>query len=57
MGGLGDSNFKARYQDDKHSGESGWHCCRFLPWRKSFDEAQSDLNKYAKEKRWAVINL
>jgi hypothetical protein len=27
---------------------------KFLPIRETFDEAQSDLNKYAKQKGWAM---
>lgn len=49
MPGLGESNYKARYQKP---GKSGWKCMANLPWRKSFDEAQSDLNAMAKLKAW-----
>ncbi|KJR47378.1 hypothetical protein UF75_2222 [Desulfosporosinus sp. I2] len=41
--------FKARYQKP---GKAGWKCLNILPWRKTFDEAQGDLNDYAKIKRW-----
>lgn len=50
MGGLGESNFKARYQKP---GKKGWKCMGKMPWRKSFDEAQSDLNGLAKKKGWS----
>ena len=49
MGGLGESNFKARYNKPE---KMSWKGVQKLPWRKSFDEAQSDLNALAKEKRW-----
>lgn len=47
--GLGESNFKGRY---KKLSKSGWKCMKNLQWRKSFDEAQIDLNKMAKLKGW-----
>ncbi|HHW03392.1 MAG TPA: hypothetical protein GXX35_11410 [Thermoanaerobacterales bacterium] len=49
MGGIGGDAYKARYQKP---GKAGWHCMRNLEWRKSFDEAQSDLNAMAKLKKW-----
>lgn len=49
MGGLGESNYKARYQKP---GKSGWKCMANMEWRKSFDEAQIDLNAMAKMKGW-----
>lgn len=52
MGGLGESNYKARYQKP---GKSGWKCVVNLEWRKSFDEAQSDLNAMAKKKGWKEV--
>ena len=50
MGGLGESNFKGRYQ--KPGKKYGWKGIARLPWRKSFDEAQSDLNILAETKGW-----
>lgn len=50
MGGLGENNYKARYQ--KPGKKYGWKGVQKLPWRKSFDEAQSDLNALAKKKGW-----
>jgi hypothetical protein len=48
--------YKARYQrSDKH-GDVGWKGCAALPWRDTFDEAQSDLNTYAKLKGWEEWN-
>ncbi len=52
MSGMGESNYKARYQKPEKRGDAGWKCVRNLPWRKSFDEAQSDLNALAKKKGW-----
>lgn len=55
MGDLA-GTFKGRYQDDKHSGSVGWKGMRQMERRKRFDEAQEDLNKYAKQKGWEVWN-
>ena len=52
MGGLGESNYKARYQKPEKSGNIGWKGVAALPWRKSFDEAQADLNALAEKKGW-----
>lgn len=52
MSGIGDNTFKARHQKPEKKGSDGWHCLKALPWRNDFDEAQSDLNLYAKEKGW-----
>lgn len=52
MQGLGESNFKARYQKP---GKTGWKCMANMEWRKSFDEAQSNLNAMAKIKCWDEI--
>lgn len=51
MPGLG-TVYKARYQNDTHKGEVGWHGIRQLEWRESFDKAQKDLNALAKKKGW-----
>jgi hypothetical protein len=52
MPGLGENNYKARY---KKPGKSGWKCMANLEWRKSFDEAQSDLNALAEKKGWKEV--
>lgn len=52
MSGIGPSRYKGRYQDDKHSGTTGWKGMRQLPWHETFDRAQEDLNKYALLKNW-----
>lgn len=49
MGGIRDGRYKARY---KKLGKFGWKCMGNLEWRKTFDEAQSDLNAMAKAKEW-----
>lgn len=53
MAGLGDNTFKARYQKPEKNGSIGWKGLHAVPWRNSFDEAQADLNAYAKQKGWA----
>jgi hypothetical protein len=56
MGGLGESNFKARHQKPGKKDEwSGWKCMARLAWRKTFDEAQRDLNLLAKAKGWREV--
>jgi hypothetical protein len=52
MGGLGENNFKARWQKPEKHGSDGWHCVKQLPRRRTFDAAQSDLNALAKAKQW-----
>jgi hypothetical protein len=47
MPGLGESNYKARYQRPEKSGDIGWKGVARLPRRNTFDEAQEDLNVYA----------
>lgn len=54
MGGIGEGAFKARYQKPEKSGAAGWKGLTAVPWRETFDEAQADLNAYAKKKGWAV---
>lgn len=49
MPGIGINTYKARYQKP---GKPGWHGVAKLPWRESFDVAQADLNRLAKEKQW-----
>ncbi len=56
MPGLGESNFKARYQKPGKRGNTGWKGVPVLPRRKSFDEAQADLNQWAEKKRMRVID-
>lgn len=55
MAGLGESNYKGRYQDDKHEGRAGWKGMRQLQWQNSFDKAQEDLNRLATSKGWKPI--
>ena len=52
MSGLGDSSFKARYQKPEKHGDVGWKGMANVPWRKTFDEAQSDLNTLARKNGW-----
>lgn len=37
--------------------KSSSHGFRALPWRDSFDEAQADLNRYAKKHAWSEHSL
>lgn len=48
-GGIGQQDFKAFYNK---TGKYGWHGCRALPWRKTYEEAQKDLDDYAEKKGW-----
>ena len=52
MRGLGESNYKARYQKPEKRGSDGWHCVRTLPWRSTEKEAQADLDQLAAKKGW-----
>lgn len=53
MGGIGGTEYKARYQKpDKHGEHSGWRGLSSVPWRSTFDRAQTDLDRTAKEKGW-----
>lgn len=56
MGDLA-GTFKGRYQDDRHNGSVGWKGMRQIGRRDSFDQAQEDLNRYAKGKGWHAIGL
>ena len=52
MSGLGQDTFKARYQRPEKHGDVGWKGLASVPWRKTFEEAQADLNRLAQEKGW-----
>ncbi|MHB1152073.1 MAG: hypothetical protein ACYCWE_09750 [Eubacteriales bacterium] len=55
MPGISDPpSYKARYQNDKHTGGTGWHGVPIMKWRETFKEAQADLDEVAKKKGWAV---
>ena len=47
--------FKGRYQDDKHLGDICWHGMRQMERRECFEQAQEDLNCYAKSKGWKPL--
>lgn len=49
---LGKSNLKAIYQKP---GTSSWKWVEDFEWCESFDDAQSDLNEYAKSKGWEEL--
>jgi len=48
MEGLGDNTYKARYHKPENHTD-GWHCVRTLPWRDNIEDAQRDLDAYAKK--------
>jgi len=52
MGGLGENNFKARYQKPEKQGDIGWKVLAAVPWRQTREEAQADLDQLAEKKRW-----
>ena len=52
MSGIGDNSFKARYQKPEKTGNTGWRGLAAVPWQKSFQEAQMDLDRLAAEKGW-----
>lgn len=47
-----DGTFKGHYQDDKHNENDGWKGMPQMEQREYFDQAQEDLNRYAKQKGW-----
>lgn len=47
MGGIGGYSYKGRYLKP---GTLSWHCMTQLPWRKTKEEAQKDLDIYAQKK-------
>ena len=49
MTGVGESNYKARY---RKPGTCSWKCCRTLPWQRTAEAAQTDLDKMAARKRF-----
>ena len=49
MSGIGENSYKARYQKPR---EKSWKGLHTVPWRKTFDEAQTDLNVLATQKGW-----
>ncbi len=52
MSGLGENNFKARYQRPEKHGDVGWKGLAAVPWRGSREEAQADLDQLAEKKGW-----
>lgn len=47
--GIGGDTYKGKYKKIR---TLSWKCMRVLPWRKTFEEAQKDLEEYAKTKGW-----
>lgn len=56
MPGLGENNFKARYQLAEKHGGVGWKGLSSVPWRGSREEAQTDLDQLAEKKGWEEWN-
>lgn len=54
MPGLGENMFKARYHKPDKPENCCWHCCARMPWRKTFAEAQADLDVMAEKKKWII---
>lgn len=54
--GIGSDRFKPFYSKNKEDFKNGrrQHGMGALKWREKFDDAQSDLNQYAKKKGWKV---
>lgn len=55
MSGIGENQFKARYQKPEKHGETGWHGVAAVPWRSTETEAQTDLDQLAAKKGWKRI--
>ena len=54
MGGIGsEPAYKARSQKPDKHGLDGWKCLAKLPWRKTVEEAQADLDQLAERKGWS----
>ena len=56
LSGLGENNFKARYQRPEKHGDVGWKGLAAVPWRGSREEAQADLDQLAEKKGWMEWN-
>lgn len=56
--GLGENNYKGFYAKniEDYRACHRQHGMRSLEWRKTFDEAQGDLNVYAEKKGWKELN-
>lgn len=55
MAGIGPCSYKARYQKPCHDGNIGWKGYANLPYRRSFADAQADLDALAAQKGWAEL--
>lgn len=51
--GFGKGAYKAWFQKAGKFGVMGWKCVAALPWRKTREEAQADLDRLAEQKGWA----
>lgn len=55
MAGIGPCSYKARYQKPCYDGNVGWKGYANLPYRRSFADAQKDLDALAAQKGWAKL--
>ena len=52
MSSFAENCYKARYQKPEKHGDVGWKGLTSVPWRKTFEEAQADLDALAEKKGW-----
>lgn len=52
MPGITADAYKARYQRPEKHGSVGWKGLAALPWRRTPEEAQTDLDRMAEQKGW-----
>ena len=52
MSGIGENTFKARYRRPEKQGDVGWKGLAAVPWRKTREAAQADLDQLAEKKGW-----
>ncbi len=57
MGGIAADSYKARYQRPEKRGDIGWKGLATVPWRKTREEAQADLDALAAQKGWREVAL
>lgn len=55
MPGLGESTYKARYHKPDSPKNTQWKCVGTLPWRNTEEDAQKDLDEWAKRKGFKVV--
>lgn len=53
--GIGQNTYKAKFLRPDRNSTNGWHGYSHLPWRDTFDEAQTDLDDLAAAKGWEMV--